>query len=45
MIHSEGEVKLMEFVSHNNCIEDKSLVEQIGSEGDASLVIILACVP
>jgi hypothetical protein len=41
----QGEVKLMGFVSHNNFIEDKSLVEQIRSEGDASLVIILDCVP
>ena len=45
MIHSEGEVKLMGFVSHNNCVEDKSRVDQIRSEGDACLVIILACVP
>jgi len=44
MIHSEGEVKLMEFVPHSNAFEDKSRVEQIRSEGDASLVIILAYV-
>lgn len=42
MIHSEGEVKLMGFVSHSNCVEDKSRVEQIRSERGASLVIILA---
>jgi hypothetical protein len=44
MIHSEGEVKLMGFPSHSNAFEDKSRVEQISSEGDASLVVILACV-
>ena len=45
MIRSEGEVLLVGFVSYNNCFEDKSRVEQIRSEGDASLVIIVACVP
>jgi hypothetical protein len=44
MIHSEGELKLMGLRSHSNAFGDKSRVEQIRSEGDASLVVILAYV-